>query len=195
MEQIAIGEHILLTIIPWLAGIGVGGLLGAITATAAYYLFKSVRVLRKVAILLPWRGIVATLAVIILMPFIVREIGLGPTAGGLMVGLVLTLLTWGFSVVVLVDNWHPISPVVQMIGLARTLLMAGEVLAVLVGFVGGGGVGFIAMRGFNLFRMEMVWQNIAVVAVTALVLDIVLGAIHMGVAFIGDRKPVEDALP
>ena len=147
MDISRVVEHFLMSLIPWVVGMIVGGGLGVICALLVHFLFSTLPGLRWPSALFPWRTVVMGLLVVVWTPFIVARLGLGPTAGGVMVGLSVLLL--GFSVIggMLVEHWHPAPLAVRLIGGGRTLVTGAAVLAVGAGFVGGGGIGSIVMQG------------------------------------------------
>ena len=157
MDISRVVEHFLMSLIPWVVGMIVGGGLGVICALLVHFLFSTLPGLRWPSALFPWRTVVMGFLVVVWTPFIVARLGLGPTAGGVMVGLSVLLL--GFSVIggMLVEHWHPAPLAVRLIGGGRTLVTGAAVLAVGAGFVGGGGIGFVVMQGIRL--LSTVWRG------------------------------------
>jgi hypothetical protein len=179
-----VGEHLLITVIPWIVGMIVGGGLGAIVALMAHLLFSAVPGLRRPSMLLPWRTLVMGLLVFVWTPFLVTHLGIGPEYGGVTVGLVLLLLTMMVSTTVLIEHWHPERLAVRLIARARTLAGASQVIAVGVGFIGGGGIGFIMMQGMRLLDTSLAWRGGGIVVGLTLVLDMVIGVVQMGLSYL-----------
>lgn len=179
-----IGEHLLITVVPWIVGMIIGGGLGTIVALMVHLLFSAVPGLRRPSMLLPWRTLVMGLLVFVWTPFLVARVGIGPEYGGVTVGLVLLLLTMMVSTTVLMEHWHPEKLAVRLVAGARTLAGASQVIAVGVGFIGGGGIGFIMMQGIRLLDTSLAWRGVGIVIGLTLVLDVVIGAVQMGLSYL-----------
>ena len=121
VTRFPIVEHLLITVIPWVVGIVVGGGAGAILALLARLLYSALPVLRKPMMLLPWRTAVMGLLALAWIPFLSVRMGIGPEFGGVTIGLVLLLLTLTASATILVEHWHPSGLVVRLTAAARTL--------------------------------------------------------------------------
>ncbi len=82
-----IGQHLLISILPWLIGTVVGGGLGYACAIVARSVVSTHPGLRRAVMLLPWRTIAVTLTLVALLsPLTVEHFGLGLEAGQVSVG-------------------------------------------------------------------------------------------------------------
>ena len=170
----AVVAHVLTTWIPWLIGIAVGGGLGVLCGHGIRAIFSARPTLRR-PLLLPWRTFVMGLLMVVWSPFIVSLLGLGPIAGGVMVGALVCLLALAFTATVLVERWHPSPLGAQLIGGARTLAVASGLIAAGVGLVCGGGVGHLILAGARALQYGLMWKSLSVVLALALALDLLLG--------------------
>jgi len=175
MDISRVVEHFLMSLLPWIVGVIVGGGLGAICGLILRFLFSSLPRGRWLLALFPWRTIVMGLLAVVWTPFIVARLGFGPTAGGVMVGLSVLLLGLVSIGGVLIEYWHPSPLIVRLIGVVRTLLTGAVVLAVGAGFVGGGGVGLVMIKGIRIFEYGMVWAGVGAVVGLLLIFDLVFG--------------------
>ena len=175
----AVVAHLLITWIPWLIGIAGGGGLGALCALGIRAIFRAMPALRGPSVLLPWRTLLMGLLLVICSPFVVTLLGLGPTAGGVMVGGAVCLLAAAFTATMLVEHGHPSPLGAQLIGGGRTLAMASGLIAVGVGLLGGGGLGPIILEAVRLQQYGLMWKGLLLILALALVLDLILGLAQM----------------
>jgi osmoprotectant transport system permease protein len=180
-------EHLLISLLPLLAGVAVGGGLGAVCALVVRALFSALPGLRKLSILLPWRTILMGLLLLIWTPFIAIRLGIGVATGAVTVGLVMFLLALVFTVAALTEHWHPSPLAIRLLAGARTLAAASGVIAAGAGFVGGGGIGFLMIQGMNLLQYDLAWKGWLVIVILALVLDLLLGIVQL-IVFHGLEK-------
>jgi len=173
------GEHLLISLVPWLAGVVVGGGLGYACALVARRLFSTLPGLRRASTLLPWRTVVVTLP--LLSPLVTVLIGLGRVAGAAMVGLFVFLFALPFTVVALLEQWYPSPLVVRLIAGARTLATASvAVAAVGPPLAGSGGAGvLIFQQGMLLLDYPQMLRGFAIVVLLALMIDILLGVLQL----------------
>lgn len=172
----AIVEHLLISWIPWLIGVVVGGGVGLLCARGMRALFSAKPAWRYPSALLPWRTLVMMFLMAAWSPLIVILLGLGPVAGGVMVGSSVCILAMAFTATTLVENWYPSPFVVRLIGGARTLVVVSCLIAAGVGQIGGGGLGFYLRLAPWLLAGKLLWQVVLVVVIAAaLVLDLALG--------------------
>ena len=61
MEVHILSEHLMISLLPWLVGVFVGGSLGYICARVIHGLFSALPRLRRPSTLVPWRTAVMTL--------------------------------------------------------------------------------------------------------------------------------------
>ena len=171
----AIVEYLLISWIPWLVGAAMGGGLGVLCAHGMRALWTASPALRHPLVLLPWRTLVMGLLMVAWSPYIVTLLGLGPLAGGVMVGISVCILATPFTASLLVENWYPCPLRVRLVGGARTLAVASCLIAAGVGQIGGGGLENTLWLGFALGEHTLLWQGVLVVLATALVLDLAMG--------------------
>lgn len=171
----AIVEYLLTSSIPWLIGVVVGGGLGVLCAHGMRALSSARPALRRPLALLPWRTLVMGLLMVAWSPLIVSLLGLGPVAGGVIVGGSVCILAVAFTATTLVENWYPSPLGARLIGGARTLAVASGLIAVGAGQMGGGELGFLLRWAFMLSKRGLMWQVVLVVLALALVLDLALG--------------------
>ena len=173
------GEHLLISLVPWLAGVVIGGGLGYACALVARRLFSTLPGLHRASMLLPWRTVVVTLP--LMSPLIVIYIGLGRGAGAVMVGLFVFLFALPFTVAALLEQWYPSPLVVRLIAGARTLATASvAVAAVGPPLAGSGGAGLlIFQQGMLLLDYPQMLRGFAIVVLLALMIDILLGVLQL----------------
>lgn len=179
ISAVAVLAQVLITTIPWLIGIAVGGGLGLLCGIAIRALFSAAPALRHLFILLPWRTIILGLLVIILSPFPITLLGIGPLAGGIMVAASIALLAMAFAATTLVEHWVPSPLSVRLIAAARTLAVASGLIATGVGLFGGGGLGAPLLEAARLLDYGQVLKGLSVIVALALALDLTLGLVQM----------------
>ena len=178
MNVSTFGQHLLISLVPWLAGAIVGGGLGYACALVARRLFSTFAGLRKASLLLPWRTVSVTLP--LLSPLVVIPVGLGIVAGAVMVGLFVLLFALPFTVVILLEQWYPSPLVVRFIARARTLATASvAVAAVGPPVVGSGGAGVLIFQGMRLLDYAQMLRGFSIVVLLALMFDVLLGVLQL----------------
>jgi hypothetical protein len=175
----AVMAHLLITWIPWLLGIMVGGGLGVVCGYAIRALFSARPALYRSFPLVPWRTIIMGLQMIVLSPFILSLLGIGPVAGGIMVGGSIFLLAIAFAATILVEHWYPSPLKVRLVAGARTLAVASGLIAAGVGLLGGGGLGHLILEAARLLDYGVVSKGLWVIVILALALDLALGLVQM----------------
>ena len=175
----AVTAQVLITWIPWLIGIVVGGGLGALCGLGLRALFSASPALRRPLVLLPWRTFVMGLLMLVWSPLVVTILGIGPTTGGVMVGASMCLLATAFTATMLVEHWRPSPLGARFISVARTLAIVSGLIAVGVGLLGGGGLGYPILEAARLSRYGLMWKGLLVVLALALVIDLTLGLAQM----------------
>jgi hypothetical protein len=170
-------EHLLISLVPWLAGVVAGGVLGYTCAIVARGLFSTRPGLHRASMLLPWRTVAMTLP--LLSPLVVLRVGLGIVAGAVMVGLLVFLLALPFTVTTLLEHWYPSPLVARFIAMVRTLAVASMAVAA-VGplVVGSGGAGVLIFEGMRLLDYAQMLRGFAIVVLLALVVDVLLGVLQ-----------------
>jgi ABC-type proline/glycine betaine transport system permease subunit len=173
-----LGEHLLISLVPWLAGVVVGGSLGYICARVIHRLFSTLPNLRRPSTLLPWRTVVMTLP--LLFPLIPILIGLGVGAGATVVGFFVFILAWPFITGTVLERWYPSRPDVRLVGGIRTLAVASVIVATLAPLVtGSGGAGVLIFReGYQSHDLARILRGLVVVVLLSLISDLFLGALQ-----------------
>ncbi len=171
-------QHLLLSLVPWLVGLAVGGGLGYGCALVARALFSNRPALRRPLMLLPWRTVAVTLP--LLSPLIPVLLGLGRLAGAAIVGLFVFLFAFPLAVVTLLEHRYPSPLAVRLIAQARTLGTASvAVAAVMTRVAGSGGAGALILEGIQLLDYYAVFMGFSVVALLALMVDLLLGGLQL----------------
>ena len=177
METSILGEHLLISLVPWLVGVAVGGSLGYICARGIRGLFSALPGLRRPSTLLPWRTVVMTLP--LLFPLIPALTGLGVVAGATMVGFFVFVFALPFIAGTVLGRWYPSTPNVRLVGGIRTLAVASVIVATLTPVVAGsGGAGVLIREGYQSLDYARMLRGLAVVIVLSLIGDLLLGALQ-----------------
>ncbi len=193
MNVSTFGEHLLISLVPWLAGAIVGGGLGYACALVAHRLFSTFPGLRKASMLLPWRTVSVTLP--LLSPLVVIPVGLGIVAGAVMVGLFVFLFALPFTMAILLEQWYPSPLAVRLIAGAKTLATASvAVAAVGPPMAGGGGAGVLIFQGMRFLDYAQVLRGFSIVVFLALTIDVLLGVLQLLFARTSKSQPVQEGL-
>lgn len=180
MNVSVVGEHLLISLVPWLAGVVVGGGLGYACALVARSLFSTLPGLRRASILLPWRTVAVSLALVVLSPFVPVLVGLGTVAGATMVALFVLVFALPFTVVTLLEHWCPSPLAVRLIAGSRILATASVAVATSTARVAGsGGAGALIYKAMRLLDRPQMLRGFLIVVVLALMMDILLGALQL----------------
>jgi hypothetical protein len=173
-----LGEHLLISLVPWLVGGIAAAGLGTACALAARGLFFAHPGLRSASMVLPWRTVAVTVPV--LFPLIPVVLGLGTLAGATMVALFVFLFAVPFTASTLLEHWVPSPLVVRLIGGFRTLATASVAVGAWTSMVAGsGGAGVLIFReGWQLLDYSQVLRGLWVVALLALLADMLLGVLQ-----------------
>ena len=175
----AVMVHLLITCIPWLIGIAIGGGLGVLCGFGIRAAFSSSPPLRRASVLLPWRTFLTGLLMGVWSPFIATLLGLGPITGGVMIAGSVSVLVTTFAATTLLEYWYPSPLASRLVAGTRTLAVASGLLAAGVGLLGGGGLGYIILEATRLSQYGVMWKGLLVVLALALVLDLTLGLAQM----------------
>lgn len=155
--------HLLLSVLPCLVAIAVGGGLGYLGATAVTKLYLGVPALRRWDMLIPWRAVTVILALFVLHShFFVRYFGFGLGPSQLNVGLCIFVIAFPWTVHILLE--HRIHPLlgVRLLNAARTLTCISVGLVVLANL---GGLGIFIENYRRAFQFDLVYRGYAIVAV------------------------------
>lgn len=187
-------NHVLLSIIPWVAGGLIGGGLGYLLALAMRPLGARPGHCRALR-LLPWRTIafvLAAMAVYAAYPFIL----LGPVLRSVLPGtgflgyalaslsISILALALPFTTSIIAGYWFPPSLGERLAAGARTLGVACVVLALTAGHWGVHNAGWLiaTVDPFDYPRAPRVWLGYGIVISVALIVDLVMGVIQMAIA-------------
>ena len=186
MNGSVVGEHLLVSLVPWLIGVAVGGGLGYVCALAAHSLFSALPGLRRASMLLPWRTVAVTLP--LLSPLVVVLVAMGALAGAIIVGLFVFLFALPFTVVALLEQWYPSPLVVRLIARARTLATASVAVAAIgPPWVGSGGAGWLIYEGMRFRDNSQMLRGFSIVVLLALMIDVLLGALQLAFSRISEK--------
>ncbi|MGD9049390.1 MAG: hypothetical protein PVF77_15135 [Anaerolineae bacterium] len=177
VSAVAVVVHLLITCIPWLIGIAVGGGLGVLCGLGIRAVFTTSPALRRASVLLPWRTLVMGLLMGVWSPFIASLLGLGPITGGVMVAGSVCVLAMAFAATTLLEYWYPSPLASRLAAGTRTLAVASGMIAAGVGLLGGGGLGYIILEAARVSQYGVMWKGLLVAL--ALVLDLTLGLAQM----------------
>jgi hypothetical protein len=155
-----------------------GGGLGYACALAARVLISALPRLRSASMLLPWRTFAVTVP--LLSPLIPVVLGLGTLAGATMVVLLVLLVALPFTASTLLEHWYPSPLAVRLIGGFRSLAAASVAIGTWIPMVAGsGGAGVLIFReGWRLLDYSLVLRGLCLVALLALLVDVLLGALQ-----------------
>jgi hypothetical protein len=168
-----------MSMIPCLIGILVGGSLGALFAYSSHILFTREPRLLQPAAMLPWRTIIAGLLLLVWSPMTVANFGSGPSAGAFIIGIVMTLLALDGALITLFEHWHPSPPLAVLIAGTRALFIIAIVVAVGVGYFGGGGIGSFIIAQEENVRQDIALMGHGVLLAIIFILDLSLGFLQM----------------
>ena len=187
-------NHLLLSIVPWIAGGLIGGSLGYLLALAIRPL-QSRSGLYRVLRLLPWRTIafiLAAIAVYAPYPFLL----LGPVLGPILphsgffihalasISFAVLALALPFTTSIIAGYWFPPSLWDRLVAGARTLGVASVMLAITASHWGVRSAGWLitTVEPFDYPRAPMFWLGCGIVVSVALLIDLMMGLIQMVIA-------------
>lgn len=180
MNSSIVVEHLLLSVLAWLAGLAAGSVLGYAYARLAGRLWAAQPRLRRPVVVLPWRTVVVMAAAITLVyPYTAEAIGLGRAAGLLSVAMTVFVLALPFVAGLLLEPDPPAPPSARFIAGARTLALVAIAAAVMAYNAGAGGAGQLIWDGMNLGDRPQVVAGFVVVALLCLAADLLLGLLQM----------------
>lgn len=118
------------------------------------------------------------LLMVVYSQFIVRLLGIGPIAGGVMVGGSVRLRATAFMATTLVENWHPSPLGSRLVSGARTLAVASGLIAAGVGLLGGGGLGHVIFDATRLMEYGLIWKGLLMMLALAFAIHLTLGLLQ-----------------
>ena len=176
-------EHLTISLLPWLPGTLMGGSLGYILARLFHRILIKKPNLENFYFFLPWRTAAILLAVMaIFTPYPFIFIGPGPKAAIASMFFLVFVLATAYTASAYLDYWLRSSPAARVFGMSRTLGIVSVVVAILSGFSGAGGAWSLIWIGMREYDYTRMWVGYAIVAGLALILDLLLGAIHVSIA-------------
>ncbi len=182
MDISILANHLLITLVAWIAGLIVGGVGGVLIASLIRPRTSpkpdSIRGLAWI----PWRTLVFMLMLVVWSPLIPVWLGLGTTTGMVISGFAISLIALPMMMSMSLNDSHTRSWLVHFISKARSLLFFAQFAALGVGYFGGGGAGLYLVEQMKLLDYGKVFQGFLIIVGLALVLDLVFGAIESGTA-------------
>lgn len=177
MEPFILSEHLMISLLPWLVGVLLGGSLGYICARGIRCLFSTLPGLHRPSTLLPWRTVMMALP--LLSPLIPVLIGLGVVAGATAVGALVFVFALPFIAGTVLECWYPSTPDVRLVGGIRTLAVASVIVATLAPLAtDSGGAGVLIYEGFQSLDYAQMGRGLALVILLSLIIDLLLGALQ-----------------
>jgi hypothetical protein len=177
METSILSEHLMISLLPWMVGVLLGGSLGYICARGIRSLFSTLPGLHRPSTLLPWRTVMMTLP--LLSPLIPVLTGLGVIAGATAVGSLVFIFALPFIAGTVLECWCPSTPDVRLVSGIRTLAVASVIVATLAPLVtGSGGAGVLIYEGYQSLDYARMYRGLALVILLSLVVDLLLGALQ-----------------
>jgi len=174
-----IAQHLLLSLVPWLIGSTLGGVIGYGIALLIKKIFIGFPGLRGLMVFAPWRTIIMVTLLLVYSPLIVVWVGLGSSATLLMVGFFVLLLALPITTGILIEKWYPSSIAVRLAAAARTLATSSIVLTVTAGIYSTGGLGPIMIEHMRLLEHSSAYSIYLVVLLITLMVDILLGILQL----------------
>lgn len=180
MNVSIVSEHLLISIVPWLIGVVVGGGLGYACALVVRRAISYHPGLCQAALLLPWRTVAVVLGLIVLMSRLtVERLGMGVLAGQVSMGFFILVFALPFTVSTLLEYWSPSALVVRLISKARMLALVSVAVAVMASWWGSGGAGVLIWQGLRNLDDAQLFRGFSIVAIWALIIDVLLGALQL----------------
>jgi hypothetical protein len=119
-------------------------------------------------------------------PYPIILFGPGVELGLASMSFLIFALALPFTASLITGYWFPPSLGERLAAGARTLGVASVVLAITAQQWGAGGAGWLIVSGMREFDYSRMWLGYAIVAGSALIVDLVVGAIQMAI-----RGPAE----
>jgi hypothetical protein len=175
------GEHLVISLVPWLAAVIVGGGLGYLLAVLVRWPYARPPGLRRPSTLVPWRTVATALTFVALSPAVPVFTGLGPLAGATMVLLFAFVWAMPCTASIVLDHWYPSSLAARLVGGFRTLAIATVSISTLTPtMAGSGGAGrLLFQEGWQLLDYPAVVSGFLVVVLLALAIDLLLGGLQI----------------
>ena len=182
-------EHLWLTVIPWSVGIVFGGGLGYLIARILRPSWKTRSTFRSVLIIAPWRTLGAlTLLLTVRSPLLLRYFGIGQATALVWLTILSCLAAFGMALSLFLTAPKTPTTTSRALASARTMDVGLSVAAIIASDAGAGGAGeLIAMSMLTLDRVLFITGILTVVAVSV-ILDILLGIVHVFVVPPGHSK-------
>jgi len=173
-------QHILLSLVPWLIGSAIGGLIGFVLAAwIKDWCNRDDKNIRRL-LLIPWRTMILITMLIVFSPLMVIWVGLGNIATFLMVTSFIFLLALPIATNIFLDNWSSLSKPIQITSTVRSLATFSIVLTIWVSIYSfGGGLGSIMLKHMRVLEFNLWLTTWLVVGAITLVVDILLGILQL----------------
>lgn len=175
-------RHLLISLLPCVLGLAVGGSLAYGCALVGRRMLSANPRLGKWAMLIPWRTIMLALLFITTPLFFVRFFGIGDLAEAVSTGSTILLFVFPFTAVLLFEYWYPVPLRERFWGLARTFATASLILGIreAVGFNGGGGgIGFLMYVEQSRLHFQAAIEIWLAVVGLVLAVDLLFGLVQL----------------
>lgn len=187
-------DHLFITLVGTVVGLLVGGTLGyALARLLSHLYFASDRVM-TLAVLVPWRTVLAPWLVPFAVPIIaVRILGLGAKTGIASVAVSAVGLATAWASGILIQRQFPRSQRVELIAATRTVTVVGAALLIGFGTFGAGGLGFVAWSRIAILDYGGAFTIYILILAAILVFDLSLGVLQYVVISWEARMASEDS--
>jgi len=172
-------DHLWISLLPFVVGSILGGCAGYLLAKVLQGVYVKYPAWERVAVLLPWRTVLAAgILTLLVSPVVVMNIGLGNKAGILILGIVATASAIPYTCSIYLRQRRRNSIYSELTAGARSLAVLLVWCAVFVYWVGGGGAGSLIFPGMQDVASGQLSEGIYVVAIIALGYDFFLGGMQ-----------------
>lgn len=175
MSTVSAGFQLLLSLIPWLVGLVVGGAFGYFFARWLRPLIMKRSGLRRGLMWIPWRGVIVVLPYLAF--FAPVYFGLGLTSGSFIVAIYVFIFSIPFTAVTFLNHWYPLPLNVRVISLARIIAVGAISIAAATGIIGGFVAGSQMVESFRLLNYAGFFTVFFMVLGIAVLIDLLFGAV------------------
>ena len=176
MSTLSAGLQLLLSLIPWLAGLLVGGGFGYFLARWLRPLIAKKIGLRRGLMWIPWRSVIVVLPYLAF--FAPVYFGLGLMTGSYIVGIYVFILSIPFTAVTFLNHWFPFPLRIRVISLARIIAVGAISIAAATGIIGGFVAGSQMVESFRILNYAGFFTVFFMVLGIALLIDLLFGAVQ-----------------
>jgi hypothetical protein len=176
MSTVGAGFQLLLSLIPWLVGLVVGGGFGYFFARWLRPLIAKRVGLRRGLMWIPWRSVIVVLPYLAF--FAPIYFGLGLIAGSFIVGIYVFILSIPFTAVTFLNHWFPLPLRNRVISLARMIAVGAISIAAATGIIGGFVAGSQMVESFRILNYAGFFTVFFMVLCIAMLIDLLFGAVQ-----------------